>query len=453
MHVRAHVVASLAVSVGLALAAPAAGASPTALELRIEGKTQTLFERPISSEGELLEASSDTQPRSCDGINPNDPENTAPGATPTAAAADAMALIGETFDGTWYSGTDDYLITRWGPQRSAEGESWFVLVNGVLSSVGGCQLELHEGARVVWAYEPSPTKLLSLHPAGSAAGAPPLTVTATVGVPFVLEVSYRGVKEGKPPASPESAGYAPDGGATISPVSTSQQGFETVQSGSPEAVSTNAEGRASITFSEPGWHRLKASAGSSGIVRSNRLDVCVPAPGATGCGAAPTDDQLPGAHGANGAEAGAGGGDTLPGAGLGGSGATSPGGPGKLVTRGLQIDGLLLFPLDARSAALHYRGRWRLLADQRAWHHVVAIGNAGATLSVRLSRGRPVFIVREARHRARIQISVGTRSETLTVPAGSGARILRAERLTRAGVVRLRVLAGAIALEGVALAP
>ena len=28
-----------------------------------------------------------------------------------------MSLIGETFDGQWYPGYDDYFITRWGPDE------------------------------------------------------------------------------------------------------------------------------------------------------------------------------------------------------------------------------------------------------------------------------------------------------------------------------------------------
>ena len=168
---------------GLALAATAAGASPTQVDLRVEGGAQTLFEGPIASEGHAIEASSDTQPRVCDGINPGDPENTAPGATPTAVAVDAMSLIGETFDGRWYESYDDYLITRWGPVHEAEGRSWFVIVNHVLASVGGCQVELHEGSEVVWAYalaSPAPKAMLELFPQGDPAPVPPLTADAAL---------------------------------------------------------------------------------------------------------------------------------------------------------------------------------------------------------------------------------------------------------------------------------
>jgi hypothetical protein len=443
--------APLAIAVGFALAAAAAGAAPTAVQLRVEGKSQTLFEGPIASEGHQVRATSDTQARSCDGISPNVPQNTAPGATPTAAAVDAMGLIGETFDGRWYSGLDDYLITRWGPQRSGEGESWFLLVNSALSNLGGCQLELHEGASVLWAFVPSPAKLLALYPAGGAPGAPPLTATASLGAPFALEVASHGVKEGKPPAYPESTGYAPYAAAAISPVTTSPQGFETVQSASPATVMTNAEGKATITFSEPGWHRLKATAGGEDVVRSNRLDVCVPAPGAADCGSPPPDDQRRNTHAAGSPEPGAGGGGSHPPAGGVHTEASPYGSAGATAARELRIGGLLLFPLDARAPALHYRGRWRLVIDKRAWHGVVAMGAKGATLSVRLARGRPAFIVRDAARRTRVQISAGSRTETFTVPASRSTHLLLSPRRARGGVVRLRVLSGAVGVDGVAV--
>jgi hypothetical protein len=437
----ARSLALLVACVGFALAAPAAGAAPTRVELRIEGKSQTLFEGPISTQGHPIEASSDTQPRRCDGVNPNVPENTVPGATATAAAVDAMALIGETFDGQWYPGIEDYLITRWGTQRSAEGESWYLFINNTLSNLGGCQFELREGDEVLWAFDASPRKVLALYPSGGSPGAPPLTATAKLGAPLALQVAYHAVKEGRPPVAPESSGFAPYAGAVVAPVSTSPQGAETLESANPAAVVTDAEGGARVTFTEPGWHRLKAGASGSGLVRSNRLDVCVPAPGAADCGAAPGEG------------AASGGGLNQPAGGYLHSRAATPGGPEQLGPRTLRIGGLLLVPLDARSAALHYRGRWRLVIDARAWHGVVALGGAGATLSVRLGRGRPAFVVRDARHKARVQISAAGRSKTFAVAPGGASHLLLAPRRGRGGLVRLRVLAGTVGIDGVAVAP
>ncbi len=274
-------------------------ATPTLLNVRIEGKSETLFEGPLLTEGHEVEASSDTQARPCDGTN-NGAHRT-PGPTPTAASVDAISLIGETFDGKWYPGYDDYFITRWGPdeQSVAEGAYWGILVDNVFTSVGGCQYELGAGNEVLWVYNAfSDRPFLALFPvaAGYTSGARPLTATAELGKPFEVEVvDYSDQQEDKPPANPERTGSSPYEGADVSPVQTSAEGFEQVETANPETVKTNAQGKASITFTTPGWHRIKATAlnvaDEEGAVRSNRLDVCVPAQGASGCGEPPAEDR------------------------------------------------------------------------------------------------------------------------------------------------------------------
>jgi hypothetical protein len=272
--------------------------APTEANVTIEGKNETLFEGPILTEGHNIEASSDTKERRCNGINVNDPENRTPGATPTAASVDAMALIGETFDGQWYGGFEDYFITRWGPDKEANGESWGILVNNVLTNVGGCQFELSKGDEVLWAYNVFGSKpILALYPASDTAGARPLTASTELGKPFEVEVvEYTDHGEGAPPASPDRKQSVPYQGADVSPVHTASNGFEKVETASPATVITNAQGKASITFTEPGWHRIKAThlgeGGRENVIRSNRIDVCVPAKGATGCGAPPAEDVL-----------------------------------------------------------------------------------------------------------------------------------------------------------------
>jgi len=278
--------------------APAAQALPAQVSVRIEGKSQTLFEGPILTDGHDIEASSDTKRRECDGVNGHDPKTLTPGPTPTSAAADAMSLIGETFDGKWYPGYEDYLITRWGPDHEMGGEAWGVLVNNVLTNIGGCQYELDTGDEVLWAYDAFAHKpLLALYPAGDPSGARPLTATAELNKPFTVEVvSYGNDQEGEPPLAPERAGSTPYAGADVSPVQTSIRGFETVVTTDPETVTTDAEGKASITFTEPGWHRIKATAvneaGKEDAIRSNRLDVCVPAEDAEDCPDPWSEDQV-----------------------------------------------------------------------------------------------------------------------------------------------------------------
>jgi hypothetical protein len=297
LHVHTCVAALLVVS--LTLIASVAQATPTQVNVRIEGKSETLFEGPIEAEGHDVRASSDTQPRACDATN-NDQHPT-PGPTPTSVSVDAMGLLGESFDGQWYPGFDDYFITRWGPdsENAGEGAFWGVLVNYVFTSVGGCQYELKAGDEAMWIYNAfSGRPILALYPTGYTGSATPLTATAELGKPFGVEVDRAGEGgEGSPPQAPQRSGFATFEGADVSPVAMNAKGFEKVETESPATVKTDAQGKASITFTEPGWHRIKATVPGSGggeesAVRSNRLDVCVPAEGQSACGEPPAEDQL-----------------------------------------------------------------------------------------------------------------------------------------------------------------
>jgi hypothetical protein len=468
-----------------------AWSAPTEINVRIEGESETLFEGPIWTEGHDVEASSDTKERTCDGINPNDPENVVPGPTPTAASVDAMSLIGETFDGQWYGGYDDYFITRWGPEQEADGMSWGVLVNNVFTDVGGCQYELSPDDEVLWAYDAfGEGPFLALYPAGDTDGAPPLTATAELGEPFAVEVlDYDEDAEDPPPASPGRTGSSPFAGADVSPVQTSaKKGFEKVDAASPATVKTDADGRAGITFTTTGWHRIKAAAvnaqGKEDAIRSNRLDVCVPVAGETDCGEPPPEDQVrtPPAHQGeheapeNEREATSphleGEQDTSDSAGpqpqttvtsaatrpLVASGSTGSGAANSAkpsVAKGLRLDGFVLIPQDDRAPSLRYRGHWRRLTDPEAWLDTVTRGTAGSQVTMRLGAGRPVFILRGAPHDAKVEVLDGSRREMFTVAAGTdgSARTIIAANRSHAGTVSLRVLKGTVDLDGVAVAP
>ena len=82
----------------------------------------------------------------------------------------------------------------------------------------------------------------------------------------------------------------------MAPVSTNAKGFELIETESADTVVTDENGEASISFDEPGWHRIKATStdpsGEETVIRSNRLDVCVPEPPASDCGAPPAEDQV-----------------------------------------------------------------------------------------------------------------------------------------------------------------
>jgi hypothetical protein len=294
-------VAALAVLLLTLIIASVAQATQTQVDVRIEGKSETLFEGPIWTEGHDVKAFSDIQARPCDGTNNH--AHATPGATPTASAADAMGIIGETFDAQWYgSSFDDYFLTRFGPdeQSITEGAYWGILVDNVLTSVGGCQYELGPDNEALWVYDAFKARpFLALLPVAAAytSGVRPLTATAELGMPFEVEViNYAEDTEDTPPATPERTGSIPDPGATVSPVHTAPNGFERIETESTSTVITDARGKASITFTEPGWHRIKAtvvtSQGTEGAVRSNRLDVCVPPAGQSACEETPAEDVV-----------------------------------------------------------------------------------------------------------------------------------------------------------------
>jgi hypothetical protein len=297
-------------TLSIVVLAPVARAAPTEVNVRIEGRSETLFEGPVLVEPDAVQASSDTEVRGCDGINSLDPENTMPAPTPTSAAADALGLIGESFDGQWYPGFDDYFITRWGADAQSTGENayWGILVNDTFTNVGGCQYQLDGGDEVLWAYDAFkslPNLALFPEAADYTSGPRPLIATVPLGTPFKVEaIAFEDDAEDRPPPAPGRAGSNPFANAEVAPVVTSAEGFERVNTKATSTVKTDGEGKASILFAKPGWHRIKATvAGPSGeaAVRSNRLDVCVTGgeaselekalEGASTCAETPAADQ------------------------------------------------------------------------------------------------------------------------------------------------------------------
>jgi hypothetical protein len=307
------------------LAAPIAHAA-TEVNVRIEGRAETLFEGTIPVGIHPIEAASDTQTRDCDGVNALDPGNTEPGITPTLASAEAMESIGETFDGEWYDGFGDYFITRWGPdaQDNATGAYWGVLVNNVLTSVGGCQYQLSQDDEALWLYDAFASRpLLALFPEAAhyAEGPRPTLVAVAPGEPVPLEVvAYPAGGEGIAAESPSRTGSAPYAGATVAPVTVSAEGFQRVDTASPDAVTTDADGKTSVTYEEPGLYRVKATVGEPGhegtVVRSNGLEICVevaagecdggaaPGSGGAGPGTGTGSGQVPGTGTGSGGDSG-----------------------------------------------------------------------------------------------------------------------------------------------------
>jgi hypothetical protein len=496
-------------------AAPAV-AAPAVVDVRIEGATRTLFEGPVRTDGHAIRSASDTTDRRCDGTNNGaNPES---GPTATAASVDAMTISGRDFDAEWYPGFDDYFLTRFGPDAESDDTYawWGILVDDVFTSIGGCQYRVADGDRVLWAYDAfSGRRFLKL-------GGP---AAAEAGAPFSVTVV--------------DTGGAPVQGAIVAPVSTDAGGDQTVLTGSPDAATTGADGTATVRFAAAGWHRLKAA--GDGLVRSNRLDVCVarcgpapadtlvravaaptpsPTPTATAtaiaspeitpAAVAPTPEPVPapplrvtapwittagdrrglievrwqiagpgpGLRGwtLDSARAGtttwtrraAGGAARSAAAAVASSAGTARSAAAAESSALLRLPagrsydlrftatdvlgrvwtlaaGRVVVPLDDRSLGL---GRaWTRASSPTAWRGTLSYGARGASFSVRLAAGRPVVRVRGSHAGTRVRL--GTR----TYSVSAATRTITGARRPAGGRAELRVLAGRLGVDGVAVAP
>ena len=102
---------SLAGALALALILPAAvSAAPTAVDVRIEGKTSTIFFGPVTTDGKTVTTASGGT-HICDGTNNG--VSPVPVATATSALDDAAIKGGFTWDGPWSGpAVPDYFVTR-----------------------------------------------------------------------------------------------------------------------------------------------------------------------------------------------------------------------------------------------------------------------------------------------------------------------------------------------------
>lgn len=246
---------TLAVLAALVMAAPAA-AAPATVNLRIEGKTSTIFEGPVTTDAKTL-TKDGSGPHACDGTNGG--ANPTPGPTMTTALDDGAIAGGFTWDGTWFS-FGDFGIDRIGPDANSSSEFWGYAYNWQSSNVGGCQQQVSNGDDVLFGYDYfSKTALLRLTGPATAQADQPVTVTVVDG------------QSGSPAA-----------GASVG------------------GTLTGPDGRATVTFSSTGVQRLKAERADA--LRSNALVVCVHRGDDGTCGT-----SAPGGSGAAGPAAGDGG--------------------------------------------------------------------------------------------------------------------------------------------------
>ncbi|HEX5910078.1 MAG TPA: hypothetical protein VFY44_06260 [Thermoleophilaceae bacterium] len=450
-------------------------AAATVVNVRIEGRSTTLFEGPVQTTGRNVQAVSERATGTihhCDGTN----NGANPGrvATPTASAVDAMSIVGQGFEGRWNANIEDYFVRGFGPDLETGPAYWGVLVGDNLTSVGGCQTALGENAEVLWAYDAfSGRPFLGLAGPG----------TATPGVAQGFQVTQSG-------GSPKPIAEA---GLTSSPA----------------ATITGGSGSFSVTFPGDGWYRLKAD--GARFIRSNRIYVCVGA-----CGPAPADAQVrvppaPVFYGPGGAvlrDSPALAGTTAkvritrPAAGTSGyrrgrivvrwrvaeqgvgllrwavasddltsrskryvtrargTSATSaslrlPAGRVHALRftstdRMLRQDtidfGRVIVPVDERAKSVRRTGPWRKLRSGKAWKGTLLRGRPGARIRVKLAAGRPALLVRGRRAAV---VRIGAKS----VRVRPGRRTVLGSKRRRAGTVTVSVTRGSIDLDGIAASP
>ena len=144
-------------SVGLlaiALAFPAASAAvPAEVQVRIEGRTQTLFEGPVTTDGHNITTPTSPDPHKCDGTNNG--AYPAPGPTSGAALDDAARLGSLTWDGEWFQTSRTSRSCAWARTAWTRG----TVSSGVSSSTtgirvtGGCQERVATGDESTWVFD------------------------------------------------------------------------------------------------------------------------------------------------------------------------------------------------------------------------------------------------------------------------------------------------------------
>jgi hypothetical protein len=223
------------VSAALLPVAPA-GAAPVTVNLRVETATRTVFEGPITTDVRPFRFTGEPTGHTCDGTSATGGPSATPVPTRGAAIARAAEAAPFAIGGTWHEQFGATFETVAGEPVAFNPATQQYLVeyeNGEGASLGACADDIQPGDDVLFAFARFGDRVLEL--AGPAI-APP-------GVPVAVRVTDAGTGVGV-------------GGATVA------------------GATTAADGTASIgPFTARGAQVLKAE--KAGMVRSNRLRVCV----------------------------------------------------------------------------------------------------------------------------------------------------------------------------------
>lgn len=446
------------------LTTPAAMAAPVSVNLRVEGRTQTIFEGPVTTDGHDVTTSTGGTHR-CDGTNGNSEPQ--PGPTALGALDDASRLGAFTWDGNYGNfGIDDFFVDRvQGDTADPNSEFWALFINLGFAQTGGCQQRVHQGEEVLWALQPfSVARALKLTGPADADTGQPVTVAVTDGGTGEVQ-----------------------SGATVN--------------GAP----TGAGGKATLTFPNAGIYRLKAEKTDS--IRSKALVLCVDPPGAEACTS--SDKSMPALTlriPGNVASAGSTSRTIL----VSWQGDDGPSGSG-IRTYGVDVGevndgarasaepkwknlregitetavhfrgdsgsayrfrvratdranntvqretGVVAIPIDDRDGRLMKASGWKRLARKGAWgRFVLHPRRRGATVRVRFRGRRVALLGRKLPKGGRLRVSVQGRSKVISLRGGSKPRtVLWTSRRMKAGTHTLRIksLGGPTELDAVAPLP
>lgn len=232
----------------LLLCLPAlAAAAPVTVDLRIEGRTATLYEGRVTTGVRKIDVGDGSGLHKCDGTNYG--ASSTPGPTRGAAfAAAAAGPGGFVFRGRWSNTYEDVSFDTIAGQSVAYDPATKAFLveykNAAAASVGSCQDKIATGDDVLYAYGTGSERLLKL--TGPATVAPGSTAT--------LRVS-------------DAASGAPVAGARVN------------------GATSAADGTVRHVLGARGPRTFKAS--KPGAIRSNRVTVCATDGTDGACGAVP----------------------------------------------------------------------------------------------------------------------------------------------------------------------
>jgi len=121
----------------------------TTVNLRIEGKTKTIFEGSVATCGHKVTTPSGGS-HHCNGNNNN--VNPCAGPTCTTALDDANKIARFGFDGSFSERFDDFFITSINDETPMGRDFWAICLNFLPTNVGGCQQKVKKDDQVLFAY-------------------------------------------------------------------------------------------------------------------------------------------------------------------------------------------------------------------------------------------------------------------------------------------------------------